>query len=143
MPKNDFTKKIIDFDTFTKIAWECWRFGQINCCQRIAKVAQSPINRPIWSHCLRWSYLTSSEACHKNGTIVDMCYWTCENANHKMTKSNNWTFLYNFRRIRTAEPWRLNVRLPNWQSTTNSNCSVWPRFGLIAIVIFKCYNSCK
>ena len=26
--------KIIDFDTFTKNAWECERFGQINCCQR-------------------------------------------------------------------------------------------------------------
>ena len=28
------------------------RFGQINCCQWLQKVAQSPINRPIWSH---WS----------------------------------------------------------------------------------------
>ena len=26
------------------------RFGQINCCQILWKVAQSPINRPIWSH---------------------------------------------------------------------------------------------
>ena len=26
------------------------RFGQIDCCQRLYKVAQSPINRPIWSH---------------------------------------------------------------------------------------------
>ena len=25
-------------------------FGQINCWQRLWKVAQSPINRPIWSH---------------------------------------------------------------------------------------------
>ena len=23
----------LDFDTFTKIALECGRFGQINCCQ--------------------------------------------------------------------------------------------------------------
>ena len=25
------------------------RFGKINCCQRLWKAAQSPINRPIWS----------------------------------------------------------------------------------------------
>ena len=39
-------RKMVDFDNFKKIAWECGRFGQINCCQ---KVARSPINRPIWS----------------------------------------------------------------------------------------------
>ena len=50
--KNDFTTKAKDFDTFTKIAWECRRFGQINCCQRLWKVAQSAINYPIWSHWL-------------------------------------------------------------------------------------------
>ena len=27
------------------------RFGQINCCKRLQKVAQSPINWPIYSHC--------------------------------------------------------------------------------------------
>ena len=43
LPKNDFTRKMIDFDTFTKIAWEFERFWQINCCQ-------STINRPTWSH---------------------------------------------------------------------------------------------
>ena len=42
---------MIDFDTFTKIAWEWERFGQIDCCQRLYKVAQSSINRSIWSHC--------------------------------------------------------------------------------------------
>ena len=51
-PKNDLTRNMIDFDTFTKIAWECGRFGQINCCQRLWIVAQSPKNCPIWSH---WS----------------------------------------------------------------------------------------
>ena len=40
---------MIDFDTFTKIPKECGRFGQIYCCQRLYKVAQSPINCPIWS----------------------------------------------------------------------------------------------
>ena len=30
-----------DFDTFTKIAQECERFGHINCCQSLEKVAQS------------------------------------------------------------------------------------------------------
>ena len=28
--QNDFTRKIIDFDSFTKIALECGRFGQSN-----------------------------------------------------------------------------------------------------------------
>ena len=51
LPKNDFTRKGTDFDTFTKIALECSRLGQINCCHRLWKVAQSPINRTIWSHC--------------------------------------------------------------------------------------------
>ena len=32
---NDFTRKMIYFNTFTKIAYECGRFGQINCCQRL------------------------------------------------------------------------------------------------------------
>ena len=27
LPKNDFTRKMIDFNTFTKIAEECGRFG--------------------------------------------------------------------------------------------------------------------
>ena len=35
LPKNDFTRKMIHFDTFTKIAKECGRFGQIYCCQRL------------------------------------------------------------------------------------------------------------
>ena len=39
---------MIAFDTYTKIIQT---FGQI-CCQRLKKVAQNPINRPIWSHCL-------------------------------------------------------------------------------------------
>ena len=30
--KNDVTRKMIDFDTFTKVALECERFGRINCC---------------------------------------------------------------------------------------------------------------
>ena len=29
LPNNDFTRKMIDFDTFTKIALECGKFGQI------------------------------------------------------------------------------------------------------------------
>ena len=41
---------MIDFDTFIKIALECERFGEINCCQRLQKLTQSPINCPIWSH---------------------------------------------------------------------------------------------
>ena len=55
MPQNDFTRNMIDFDTFAKFAYECGRFGQIQCCQRLLKVAQSPINCPIWSH---WLWLS-------------------------------------------------------------------------------------
>ena len=50
-------KKIKDFDTFTKITEELRRFGQINCGLRLWKVAQSAINRPIWSHLLFFSFL--------------------------------------------------------------------------------------
>ena len=50
MPKNDFTRKMKDFDTFTKIALECGQFGLNNCCHRLWKVAQIAINHPIWSH---------------------------------------------------------------------------------------------
>ena len=45
LPKNDFARKIKDFDTFTKIDYECGSFGQTNCCHRLWKVVQSPINR--------------------------------------------------------------------------------------------------
>ena len=52
---------MIDFNTFTKISLECGWFGQINCCQRLLKVAQSPINRPIWSHVSHiWHYFYAS-----------------------------------------------------------------------------------
>ena len=47
---NKSCPKMIDFGTFTKIVYECRRFGQTNCCHRLWKVDQSPINRPIWSH---------------------------------------------------------------------------------------------
>ena len=40
MPKNEFTWRIKDFDTLTKIALECRRFGQINRCERLWKVQQ-------------------------------------------------------------------------------------------------------
>ena len=35
LPKNDFTRKIKDFDNFTKIAQKCWQFGQNNCCHML------------------------------------------------------------------------------------------------------------
>jgi len=35
VPKNDFTRKIKEIDTFTKIAKECGSFGQINCRQSL------------------------------------------------------------------------------------------------------------
>ena len=41
-----------DCDIFKKIALEFGWFGQNNCCHRLWKIAQSAINRPIWSHWL-------------------------------------------------------------------------------------------
>ena len=62
-------EKLEIFDTFTKIAWECGRFGQINCCQRLWKVAQSSINRPIWSHWLGAAILTAPDLSQRHGVI--------------------------------------------------------------------------
>ena len=39
--------KMKDFDTITKIVYECGQFGLNNCCQRLSKVTQSAINDPI------------------------------------------------------------------------------------------------
>ena len=33
--QNDFSRNMIDFDIFTKIAKECGRFGPIDSCQRL------------------------------------------------------------------------------------------------------------
>ena len=38
LPKNDFTRKMIDFKTFKKLCNLCGQFGQINCCHRLWKV---------------------------------------------------------------------------------------------------------
>ena len=50
LPKNDSTRKMKDFDNFTKFALKCGWFGQNSCCHRLWKVVQSAINHPIWSH---------------------------------------------------------------------------------------------
>ena len=42
---------------WTPVAYECRRFGQIVCCQRIQKVAQSAKNRQIWSRWYRTNLL--------------------------------------------------------------------------------------
>ena len=39
-----------DFDAFTKISYKYWPFGHNNYYHSLWKVAQSAINRPIWSH---------------------------------------------------------------------------------------------
>ena len=52
----------MDFDTITKIAKECGRFGQFNCCQ-------SSINRQTWSH---WSTLTYDV--HLDGEYIIFIY---------------------------------------------------------------------
>ena len=52
MPKNDYPSKMKYFDYFTKIAKNVADLGKI-------KVAESAINRPIWSHCWydSWKHL--------------------------------------------------------------------------------------
>ena len=52
---NDFTRKMKDFDNFTNFPKNC---GQINCCHRLWKDAQSAINRPIWSSCTQPGSIT-------------------------------------------------------------------------------------
>ena len=61
--QNDFTRKMTPLQ---KNAKECERFGQINCAKG---VAQSPINRPIWSHCLQ-PKCHSSSRCDKMKDIL-------------------------------------------------------------------------
>ena len=77
MPNNDFTRKMIAFDTFTIISL-CERFGQINCCQRLWKLAQSPINRPIWSFWLLLPF-SHSESVEK-----------VKSENHSSEVGGNW-----------------------------------------------------
>ena len=55
-PKNIFYKINERFWHLYKNCQKCGRFGQNNCCRRLWKVAQSTINRPIWSHCLSSSH---------------------------------------------------------------------------------------
>ena len=52
----DFTRKMKYFDTPLTYCLKMWQFGQNNCCHRLRKVAQSAMNRPIWSH---WTSATS------------------------------------------------------------------------------------
>ena len=49
-PKGILLVKLKILIKFTKIALMCWHFGQNICCNGLWKVAQSPINCPIWLH---------------------------------------------------------------------------------------------
>ena len=49
-PKMISLEKSLIFTPLKNNSYECRRFGQINFCQRLWNVAQSPINHPIWSH---------------------------------------------------------------------------------------------
>ena len=44
-------EKMIDFNTFTKLPKNEGDLGKINGYQRLLKVVQSQINRPIWLNC--------------------------------------------------------------------------------------------
>ena len=50
LPKNDFTRKNKDFDTLSKLPKNVGDLGKLFVALNLA---QSPINRPIWSHCQR------------------------------------------------------------------------------------------
>ena len=51
-PKMISLEKFKILTSLQKLPKNVGDFGQINCCHRLWKVAQSPKNRPIWSHCL-------------------------------------------------------------------------------------------
>ena len=62
--QNDFKRKIKDFGTFMvplqKMSKNMGDLGKQIVAEGFEIVAQSPINRPIWSHCLQtckiWAY---------------------------------------------------------------------------------------
>ena len=71
---------MIYFDTFTKNAYECGRFGKIYCCQRLLKAAKSPINCPIWSHwftlikvSFHWNFLLYILFCFYSDIQTPLC----------------------------------------------------------------------
>ena len=74
LPKNESTRKMKDFDTYTKITLNGGNLGNKNCCQRLSKVAQSAINRPIWSHCTRVCSIAKSS---KTGFVPKIIYLRC------------------------------------------------------------------
>ena len=49
-PKVILLVKLKILRNLQKLPKMCWHFGQNNCCHGLWKVAQSPINRRIWSH---------------------------------------------------------------------------------------------
>ena len=79
------------------------RFEQINCCRRLKKVAQSPINRPIWSHSQSLMIATL-----KYVAITELYTWKL-----KMKKLTFRVFMLNF---------KINVNRCNTTNTTV--CSV-------------------
>ena len=48
--QNDFTIKIKDFDTFTKMTKNVGDLGKLIDAKGFKKVTQSAKNRPIWSY---------------------------------------------------------------------------------------------
>ena len=64
MPQNDFTRKKINFDNFTKMPKNVGDLGKFIVAKGFKKLPKVQKNRPIWSHCLlindylRWICLT-------------------------------------------------------------------------------------
>ena len=50
LAKNDFARKMIDFDTFKKLPKNVEDLGKLIVAKGVKKLPQSPINCPIWSH---------------------------------------------------------------------------------------------
>ena len=103
--------KMIDFETFTKNAKECGRFGQINCCQRLLKVAQSPIIRPIRSH-----YLVQKTISLQTNLGRALASWDWyDNINRQISiksrsKVEEKIFLAPKRKPKLLRRWRLSVQ---------------------------------
>ena len=59
-PKRILVVKLKISTNLQKLPKMCWQFGENNCFHGLWKVAQSVINRPIWSH-WRWTTVNNSQ----------------------------------------------------------------------------------
>ena len=132
MPKNDFTRKMKDFDAFTKISYKYWPFGHNNYYHSLWKVAQSAINRPIWSHCSNIS------------SILKHTF------RHNVFRRTRWN-----KNVRVNVPFWIKINLllaiklikyRNWKENSNQNLFGYLNPGsLVSGVSYRlrCLNACS